>query len=365
MRVGLISLARRGGMVHFHIELFNALNKLIPIVAIISKSASLPYQSEKAVKLLVDTGDGVLGTLFNALNPFTWYKLFKILRGSNVDLFHVVAPHEWNPILGLLIKILNKPLIYTIHDPKHHLGIPIYFLISESIFRKMPNAMIVLSKQGKEQLVLDGIPAEKVFYIPLGIYSRFAQMHPLNVSQEKMILFFGRIEPYKGLDLLLKAMPDVFAGFPDWNLVIAGTGDLSPYQPYLNHRQIKVINRYISDEEIATLMQQSRFLVLPYIEATQSGVIPIAYAFARPVIATNVGSLGEMVLDGKNGLLIPPRDHIGLSMAIKSLMSDPLLCESMGKYALEMSQREWDSENIAHSHLDVYSNVFRKYGSIE
>src|SRR5687767_1145980 len=187
MRIGLISLARRGGMVHFHLELVNALNELVSTVAIISKSASSSYLSEKGVQLLVDTGTGVLGTLFNAINPFSWYRLLQILRESNADLFHVVAPHEWNPILGFLIRILKKPLVYTIHDPKHHLGAPLRIRISESLFRRMPDAMIVLSKQGREQLLADGIPGGQIFHVPLAVYSRFAEIHQSDARQEKMM----------------------------------------------------------------------------------------------------------------------------------------------------------------------------------
>ena len=175
------------------------------------------------------------------------------------------------------------------------------------------------------------------------------------------MLFFGRIEPYKGLALLLQAMPGVFEKFPDWRLVVAGSGDITAYAELLNHPQIEVINSYLSDAAIADLMQRSRFLVLPYIEATQSGVIPIAYAFARPVIATDVGSLRDMLLNGETGLLIPPNDVRALTDAIQALAADLSLCERMGKNAYRIGKDEWGWGKIARSHLEIYNSVLAMF----
>jgi glycosyltransferase involved in cell wall biosynthesis len=279
-----------------------------------------------------------------------------------VDLFHVVTPHEWNPILGLIIKILKKPLVYTLHDPNHHLGTPLYMKISERLIRKLSDAIVVLSKAGREQLIQEGLSSEKVFHIPHGTYIFFRKWQQ-QIEQEKMILFFGRIEPYKGLDNLLDAMPTVFEALPEWKLVIAGSGDISPYRERINDPRIEIINKYIPDEEVARLMQRAGLVVLPYIEATQSGVILVAYAFARPVIATDVGSLKEMVLDGKTGLLIPPNDTRALAKAIRTIASDPFLSGKMGRYAYEMSEREWNWTKIAQRHLEAYSNVLRSFES--
>jgi len=361
MRVSLICLARRGGMVHFHGELVSALAELIPTVAITAKTAVSFHDSTKAIRLNVNTGAGAFGTFFYAINPLTWFRIFQALKESNADVFHLVAPHEWNLILGFLIKLLRKPLIYTVHDPEHHLGAPLYIRILENIFRRMPDGFIVLSKLARQELQSMGFPADRVFYVPIAAYSHFSKMHRPEARPEKAILFFGRIEPYKGLDLLLKAMSEVFVEFPDWKLILAGAGDLSRYRSYLNSSQIEVINRYISDEDVAGLMLRSRFVVLPYTEATQSGVVPIAYAFGRPVIATNVGSLSEMVLDGKTGLIVSPADPVALASAIKRLTLDQELCEEMGRTAYKMSREDWSPGGNARAHLEVYSIVGRRY----
>jgi starch synthase len=358
MKIAVISLVRRGGMVHFHAELVNSLSKIVPTIAIISDMVPGSYYSPEIPRLFVQTGQGgIFSTMINSINPLTWYRVFKTLRDSQADIFHVVSSHVWNPVLGVFIKILKRPLIYTMHDPEHHLGAPLYIRITDQIVAKMADAVVVLSKLGVQQLLMKGYPLNKVFYIPQGIYAFFSKKHPANVKQDKVILFFGRIEPYKGLNILLKAFSRLAGLLPDWKLVVAGYGNFSPYLKYINHPQIEMINRYISDDEVTVLMLRASLVVLPYIEATQSGVIPIAYAFARPVIATDVGGLGEMVVHGKTGLLVPPDNVEELIRAIELMTSDELMRSRMGNYAFEFAHQEWDWSEIARKHLELYKRL--------
>ncbi len=362
MKIAVISLIRRGGMVHFHAELVNSLSRVIPTMAIISDVAPSSYYLPEIPRLLVHTGQGgAFGTFINGINPLSWYRLYKTLQAAQADLFHVVSSHAWNPLLGVLVKLLKRPLIFTMHDPVPHTGAPIYLRMSDGVFSKLSDAIVVLSRLGKKQLLMKGLDQAQVFYIPLGIYSFFAQERPRQVQQEKVILFFGRIEPYKGLDLLIKAFRKIANLLPDWKLVIAGNGDVSPYFPDIHHPQIEIINKFIPDNEVSNLIERSCFVVLPYIEATQSGVLPIAYAFARPVVATDVGSLKETVIHERTGLLIPPNDVEELAVAMKKLASDSLLCSQMGRNAYEMCLNELSWERIAQQYVAMYSNVLEKY----
>jgi starch synthase len=362
MRLVLISLARRGGMVHFHAELANSLHKIAPETKVItSRSVPSSFYSPAIPRLVVNTGQGPAGSLLYAINPLSWCNLYKLLQGSRADIFHIVASHEWNPLLAQLIGMLGKPLVFTMHDPEHHLGTSIAMRASDSTLIRKSNAIIVLSQLGNDQLRKKGIARDRIFQIPHGVYSFFLRWRPEQVAPEKVILFFGRIEPYKGLDLLLKAFFRVADDLPGWKLVIAGNGDLSSFRSALQHPQIEVNNKYVPDEEVSVLMERSRMIVLPYTEATQSGVIPVAYAFARPVIATDVGSLKEMVIHGRTGLLVPPNDAEQLAQAIKTLAVDDALCSQMGRHAYEMSMNEWSWERIAQKHLEVYSKVLWKY----
>ena len=138
------------------------------------------------------------------------------------------------------------------------------------------------------------------------------------------VLFFGRIWAYKGLEYLIRAEPLITAEIPDAKIVIAGKGeDFSRYRAMMVHPERFVVhNEFIPDDRRAELFARASVVVLPYVEATQSGVIPVAYTFSKPVVATTVGSIPEMVDDGRTGLLVPPRSEESLAEAIVSLLRD-------------------------------------------
>lgn len=358
LNVALISLARRGGMIHYNAELANALADITPITAITAKAARVRYFSPKVNRLALDTGNGVRGTLFNAVNPSIYYKIIKMIRDDNIDLVHITGPHEWNPILGLLIKLLARiPLVYTVHDPKHHEGIPLYFKIPEGATRKIVDAIVVHTKSGKEHMSNRQNPYRPIAIMPMGLFSMFGKHKKDDIIEGNEILFFGRIEPYKGLDVLLEAAPMIFNKLPDWRIVIAGSGSLSSYENLINDNRIRVINRYINDEEVQQLMRAAKMVVMPYKNATQSGIIPVAFALSKPVIATNVGGLPDVIINGKTGLLIQPNDKNALADAVIKLANDNELRQRLAHSAHEMGETELSWSKIARKHVTFYKSI--------
>ena len=143
--------------------------------------------------------------------------------------------------------------------------------------------------------IVDVVP-----HISLGSAPDDAPSH----DQEPTILFFGRIWEYKGLEYLIRAEPLITAEVPNAKIVIAGEGeDFDRYRRLMVHpERFVVYNEYVSDDVRATLFQQASVVALPYIEASQSGVLPLAYMHMKPVVATTVGGLPEMVDDGSDGI---------------------------------------------------------------
>ena len=133
----------------------------------------------------------------------------------------------------------------------------------------------------------------------------------LNVS-DKVILFFGFIRHYKGLDLLLEAMSDARIKNKGYKLIIAGEfyEDRTQYDSLIKDLQITdqviIHNKFISEKDITLYFSAADVLVQPYRHATQSGVTPLSYHFELPMIVTNVGGLTEMMIDGKTGLVANP-----------------------------------------------------------
>lgn len=133
-----------------------------------------------------------------------------------------------------------------------------------------------------------------------------------------VILFFGRLLPYKGLDYLLEAFRKLDPA--RFTLLIAGEGELPP--DVFNAPNIRVIHRFIGDEDLPGVFNQAHVVALPYVAASQSGVAYMAFAFERPVIATRVGGLGDVVADDFNGFLVEPRSADQLVAALER-MADP------------------------------------------
>lgn len=170
-------------------------------------------------------------------------------------------------------------------------------------------------------------------------------------------LFFGRIEPYKGLDLLFSATREVLRQLPTMRLVIAGAGTLPPIPPDIRHCVV-LLNRFVADEEIKAIFAAAQVVVLPYKEATQTGVIPLAAAFGKPAIATRVGALPELIVDGTTGLIVPPQSPVELANAMLSLLLDSERGAAQGDAARAYLEQRYGWTHIAGAHLREYDARF-------
>lgn len=183
-------------------------------------------------------------------------------------------------------------------------------------FLKQNSGFIAMSRSVRDDL-LSLQPEANVLLQAHPLYDHFgkkmdtteAGMRLQIDTNKKTLLFFGLIRDYKGLDLLIDAMSLLDDSY---QLIIAGEsyGDFSKYRQQIDaspaKSRIKVVNRYIEDSEVSVLFSASDLLVIPYRSATQSGVVPIAYHFEVPVVATDVGGLKETVAEPGTGLLCRP-----------------------------------------------------------
>jgi glycosyltransferase involved in cell wall biosynthesis len=175
-------------------------------------------------------------------------------------------------------------------------------------------------------------------------------------ADERIVLFFGRIWEYKGLEYLIRAEPLITAQVPDAKIVIAGQGeDFARYRRMMVHpEQFVVYNKYISNAQREELFRRASVVVLPYVDASLSGVIPVAYTFAKPVIATTVGVLPEMVEHGRTGYVVPPRDAPALAGAIVQLLQDPQLRRQFGANGRRKVTTDFSPDAVARQTLEVY-----------
>lgn len=296
-------------------------------------------------------------------------KLVRQVKAFDPDVIHFQHGQPW---FNLALPLLRRyPLVVTVHDPQPHAG--------DRDSRTMPAWLMHFGYRQADQLIVHARQVKEIVVNQLGFAD--ARVHivphialgddsacPEVKEEPNTLLFFGRIWAYKGLDYLIRAEPLISAQIPDLKIVIAGTGEeMERYHKLMVHpERFEVHNEYIPDSAIACYFRQASIVVLPYIEATQSGVIPLAYTFARPVVATNVGGLPDLVEEGATGLLVPPRDEKALAQAILRLLQDQPLRTAMGVNGKQKLDNECSPKAIVRKTLLVYQqaiSTFHEAGS--
>ncbi len=284
-------------------------------------------------------------------------KIIQRIREFAPDVMHYQGTHLW---FDLALPLLGRyPFVFTIHDFKPHPGdrlsqkTPLWV---EMFARRRADELIVHSQYLLEIVVqnLRGA-ARKVSVIPhIQIGEELSSV--ANEGEEHLVLFFGRIWDYKGLEYLIRAEPLITARVPDARILIAGQGeDFSRYARMMVHPDRFVVhNEFISEARTADYFRRASVVVLPYIEASQSGVIPMAYSAAKPVVATTVGGLPEIVEDGRTGYLVAPRDAAQLADAVSRLLLDAQLRQRMGENGKRKMEAECSPSVIAQKTLDIY-----------
>ena len=265
-------------------------------------------------------------TSINSINPFNWFGIGNKIKNLQPD---IVVVRYWLPFmapcLGTILRIIKKNKHTKIvciadniipHEPK-----PWDSLLTR-FFVKPVDAFITMSEAVLTDLkkFAPGKPAQ---FIPHPLYDNFgekvskaaARQH-LNIEAGKnVLLFFGFIRKYKGLDILLDAMKilkDKKLPQAGCTLLIAGEfyGNQKQYEEQVEQLGIKdqliMHTHFIADSEVKYYLCAADVVVLPYRTATQSGVTPLAYHFEKPIIVTNVGGLAAMVPDDKVGLVAEP-----------------------------------------------------------
>jgi glycosyltransferase involved in cell wall biosynthesis len=287
------------------------------------------------------------------------FDLMGRLKTFDPDVIHVQQGHLWfNAFLPLLRRY---PLVLTVHDPRQHLGDHGGHNTPQAImdfgFRRA-SRLIVHAEQSKQVVVSEcGAPADIVDVVPhISLGTSPSAIPPDNGST---ILFFGRIWEYKGLEFLIRAEPLITAEIPDARIVIAGQGeDFARYRRMMVHPdRFTVYNEFVPEDRCSELFQQASVVVLPYVEASQSGVIPMAYTFMKPVVATMVGGLPEMVEDGRTGYLVPPRDERSLATAVVRLLRNKSLRRQFGLNGKRKLDAQCAPPVIAQQTFDVYSRA--------
>ena len=308
-------LGRKGAGPVFSYEMTKGLiNNGASVCAILPKSIDNleDWKNLSLRKLvLIDTYNNNLSFLLGVIRFLLIDKhtIKKELSSENIECIYIPMLQPWSELINRLFP--KAKLVSTLHDPIPHSGSSklLNYIYSRTVNRS--DKLIILSEVFKESTCkyYHKNPSQ-VHVIPHGIFDYYSNFNPPIIERDSHtnFLFFGRITQYKGLHVLSAAYKKVHMEYPDTSLYVVGNGDFSEYSDeFPATDDITVINRFIDDSEVVSFFRGERIItVLPYIDATQSGIIPIAMKEKSLLIVSNKGGLAEQTCNGKYAILTEP-----------------------------------------------------------
>lgn len=375
MRIAYLSTfyPYRGGIAQFNGSLYRAFERRTDVeIQAYTYSRQYPgflFPGTSQVVAPNDPADPVPALrILDTINPLNYYKAARKILSYKPDL---LLMKFFMPYFGLSVgtvaRLLHRHGIKTISllgNVIPHEERPGDIALSKFFFRQN-DAFITLSKAMQSDL-LALRPGARFLYHPHPIYSHFGTptnkleaRKRLNIPPDrKVMIFFGFIRKYKGLDIALEAMQHLPE---DYYLIVAGEvyGGFDEYQQIIDkynlaHR-VQLHVRYVSDNEVPDLFCASDICVLPYRSATQSGVIPIAYHFEIPVVVTDVGGLREVVEPFNTGVVAPDTSPLAVATAVKECFYRNALHNLSGNIHLFKQKYSWD--NLAETVLEMYRQL--------
>jgi glycosyltransferase involved in cell wall biosynthesis len=271
--------------------------------------------------------------MINSINPVTWFRAARRIRSLAPDAVIVVwwMPF-FGPALGTICRLVKRwtraRIVFLIenylsHERRWFDGAATRWTLSQADH-------FISQSQYITRTLQEEWPGRAVHQVTLPVFDCFdfdrfdrerAREH-LGIKTRHVVLFFGYLRPYKGLDNLILAFNRVLEQKPDTTLLIVGEcyEDLGKYTSLLEQENLTektmLVTKYVANEEVEPYYKAADLVCLPYNSATQSGIVMMAYGFRRPVVVTDVGGLPEFVRAGVTGLIVPPGDRERLAAGV-------------------------------------------------
>jgi glycosyltransferase involved in cell wall biosynthesis len=337
-RIAVLGLTHpfRGGIAHYCTLLVRELRKSheVAFVTLRRQYPKLLFpgrtQHDQSAASLAEPDDPWI----DSVNPLTWLATAWRLRRGGYDL---VLIQWWHPFFGLcfgtianlLLLTSRTPVAFLCHNVLPHERSRIDRLLTGFAFWRASRFIVhsqadlaLLRALKPAALIRQGEHPRYAFFGAAGAPDRADARRRLGLDpDERVLLFFGYVRPYKGLRHLLDALPAIQHACPCRVLVVGEFYE--PKQPYLEQlaahglgERVRIVDRYVDNEEVSLYFSAADVVVLPYESASQSGVAQIAFGLGVPVITTDVGGLGQAIEHDRTGLMVPPRDPAALAAAV-------------------------------------------------
>jgi glycosyltransferase involved in cell wall biosynthesis len=282
-------------------------------------------------------------------------------RAAAADVRHF----QWLPIepLDLLLLPATRPRVLTMHNVlRRETGDGRTRRVAESM-----DAVVVHTRSAARHLAELGVDGELVRVIPHGSFEHLTRQEDeaplpaeLAAVEGPVILYFGTIRPYKGVEILLEA----FAGIEGAELWVVGHPLGMSIEPlYAQARvargRVRFVSRYVTDAEMPAFMRRADLLVLPHLRVDQSGVLFAGLAFGKPMILSEVGGFAEVAEDHGAARTVPPGDPAGLAGAIEELLANTGERRALGERAAAAAAGPFSWDRIAERTLALYEELRR------
>ncbi|HKW64947.1 MAG TPA: glycosyltransferase family 4 protein [Candidatus Acidoferrum sp.] len=316
-------------------------------------------------------------------------KLIRYAATAKPKIFHILWNNKFlhfdRTLLTYYYKLLGKRIVLTVHNvntEKRDNKDSALNRLTLRIQYRLANHLFVHTEKMKQEMIEGfGVHAERISVIPLGI-NNFAPQTNLTPDEakrrlgirndEKAILFFGRITPYKGLEILVEAFQKSLPSAGSYRLMIAGRPEEATEATYWfpirealqeDVQKGRVLFRaaHIPDEETELYFKAADVVVLPYRDIYQSGILFLGYSFGLPAIAANVGSLKDEMIEGRTGFLFKPGDPVDLAKAIEGYFASDLY-EDLSRRRQEIqdyARQRHDWNIVGQATLGVYDQLLK------
>lgn len=363
---------RRGGGPRYTLELARILAERSDLNIYLSLSRQSEMYSDcheisAAGSFDIDTYQNIVQFGLNSLAlPLLRRRFARYIREQKIDVVLCTMDHLWNGFMTGVLRDSDAIYLLTVHDATRHPG-------EDQAWRRWllrrdidaSDASLVLTRSVSASLQTNyNYPLDRIFLSTLGQFgdgNASGGARSLPQDRAVRLLFFGRILHYKGLDLMLRALPLLRLEFPNLELEVWGTGDISPYLAALDDvGGVRIENRWIEEAEVPGIFKSTDLAVLPYREASQSAVIATAFAFGMPCIATPIPGLCEQVADCVNGVISTGFSPEEYAEAVAKILRDPEFYARLSQGCVVSAQTTLSWENIGQTVADALHGAHAK-----
>ena len=373
VRVLHLNLAAGGGVARYGALLGSALLRHPQLETVTVANQQLANDSRIFGRVLRESGAHLLNLQGPRKRVQSLIRLRSMIGQIRPDIIHDSAGSAmW---LGTTLLALHCGGLHfvTEHDPTPHFGMGHRYheRLARWLVRQRSDRIIVHGPWCRDQLVGTGTRRERIINHHHGHFG-VLESEPRGGQRPPTVLFFGSLRPNKGVELLPEIGRQVRKEVPDVRFHVVGSSKVPPslrqtgwpaklrgiLETLNGQAEFEVHDRFVADEDVGDVFSAADVMILPYLDATQSGVAMIALPLGLPIVATSVGDIPRVVRNGETGILVPPEAGALASAIVRLLRDDPMR-ERLGRAAREFAYRECGWDGIAETLARSYALALR------